>query len=221
MTRIAVIDYGSGNLASVTRALASLGATFVVTSDPAEIRAADALILPGQGAFRDCMTNLEGRGLDAAIRASLDADKPYLGICLGLQILFDRSDEFGTTAGLGFLPGRVRRFEGPWFEGRPPELKVPHMGWTKIDKRAAHPVFDGIESGAYFYFVHSYFCEADEAGDIVASATHGLTYTAAAARGRVVGVQFHPEKSQAAGRRLLANFLQFVSGDSRVFHSGD
>lgn len=210
MSRIAVIDYGSGNLRSVARALQNLGAEFTLTDDPAELERASALILPGQGAFADCVANLRNRGLDPVIRACIDGGKPYLGICLGLQVLFDESEEFGRTPGLGLLRGRVRRFSGAPFEGHPPALKVPHMGWSRIEVRRPSPLFDGIGSGAYFYFVHSFYCDAADSADVLASADHGLTFAASAGRDRVFGIQFHPEKSQAAGRRLLQNFLRFA-----------
>ncbi|MBZ0270511.1 imidazole glycerol phosphate synthase subunit HisH [bacterium] len=213
MSRIAIVDYQAGNLRSVARALERLSADYFVASSATEIARADAVILPGQGAFRDCVANLTDRGVDVAIRDAIREGKPYLGICIGLQVLFDESEEFGKTRGLGVLPGRVTRFSGDPFEGTPPRLKVPHMGWTRVRPVGHHPLFTGIEEGSYFYFVHSYFAHPSEPTDILALAEHGHAFAAAAGRGRVMAVQFHPEKSQEPGRILLENFLRIANGE--------
>jgi imidazole glycerol-phosphate synthase subunit HisH len=213
LRKIAVIDYGAGNLRSVARALDALGADYIVTNKSEVVESADALILPGQGAFKECIEHLEKGGLDAAIKNSVAGGKPYLGICLGLQVLFDTSEEFGITRGLGLLPGRVVRFSGPAFDGTPPQCKIPHMGWTRLRLAGRHPIFDGIGQDTYFYFVHSFYVCPEIPADIAAMADHGGVFAAAAARGNIMGVQFHPEKSQEAGRRLLQNFLRIVSGE--------
>lgn len=210
MSGIALIDYGAGNLRSVARALQRLGADFFITDDPEDVRAAKALILPGQGAFRDCVLSLAEHGLDEALLQAFDQGKPYLGICLGLQLLFDSSEEFGDTPGLGILPGKVLRFNGPAFQGAPPPCKIPHMGWSRVQRRREHPIFHGIDEGSYFYFVHSYYVSPERDSDSLAVAEHGGEFSAAAGRGRFVGVQFHPEKSQEAGLRLLGNFLRWA-----------
>jgi imidazole glycerol-phosphate synthase subunit HisH len=208
--RIAVIDYGMGNLYSVSRAVEHVSASGRVelTSDPARVAAADRVVFPGQGAMPDCMREMDARGLRSAV---LDAarNKPFLGICIGLQMLFDSSEE-GEVAGLGILPGRVRRFAPA--ETRLPDgsrLKVPHMGWNQVRQAGRHPLWDGIEDDSRFYFVHSYFPEAKQPEVVQGVATYGVAFTCAVARDNIFAVQFHPEKSQSSGLRLLANFVHW------------
>ena len=199
---IAVIDYGRGNLGSVEKALGRLGMRAVVTQDPHVIADARALVLPGDGAFHDAMGNLHSLGLLDALRAALDDGRPFLGICLGYQLLFTESEEFGPGKGLDVIPGVVRRF--------PSGLKVPHMGWNQVEHRGDLAIFDGIPSGADFYFVHSYYPVTTDASLRVATCTYGLTFPAAVGRGALFATQFHPEKSQRWGLRLLENFAAFV-----------
>ena len=199
---IAVIDYGRGNLGSVENALGRLGIRAVVTENPRVIEDARALVLPGDGAFHDAMANLQARGLVEPIRSALDEGRPFLGICLGYQLLFTESEEFGQGKGLDVLSGVVRRF--------PVGLKVPHMGWNSVEHTGDLAIFDGVPSGAHFYFVHSYYPTTGEASLTTATCTYGVTFPAAVGRGSLFATQFHPEKSQRWGLRLLENFAAFV-----------
>jgi imidazole glycerol-phosphate synthase subunit HisH len=207
MTRIAVIDYGMGNLRSVAKALEHVApaAEVVVTSDAALVQSADRVVFPGQGAMRDCMRELDARGLREAVTKTA-RDKPFLGICIGLQMLFDHSEE-ADTPGLGILPGRVVRFPAERMaDAQGNKLKVPHMGWNEVRQARPHPLWDGIADGTRFYFVHSYFPVPAEAPAVAGSCRYGLEFTCAAGRENLFAVQFHPEKSQDAGLRLLSNF---------------
>ena len=199
---MAIIDYGVGNLRSVEKAFGAGGVDAVVSADEGVLRKAEKLVLPGVGAFRACMEALAERGFDRLVRERVEAGTPLLGVCVGMQMLFDESEEFGVTRGLGFLRGRVRRF--------PEGLHVPQVGWNQVAWRRKHALAEGIETGEFFYFVHSYFC--DEPGDdvVVGETEYGLNYASVVARANVCGVQFHPEKSQAAGLRLLKNFADSV-----------
>ncbi|HMB36673.1 MAG TPA: imidazole glycerol phosphate synthase subunit HisH [Methylomirabilota bacterium] len=199
---IAVIDYGRGNLGSVENALGRLGMRAMVTEDPRVIEDARALVLPGDGAFHDAMANLQARGLLEPIRTALDEGRPFLGICLGYQLLFTESEEFGQGKGLDVLSGVVRRFPGG--------LKVPHMGWNSVEHTGDLAIFDGVPSGAHFYFVHSYYPTTRETSLATATCTYGVTFPAAVGRGSLFATQFHPEKSQRWGLRLLENFAAFV-----------
>jgi imidazole glycerol-phosphate synthase subunit HisH len=199
---IAVIDYGRGNLGSVEKALGRLGMRAVVTQDPRVIADARALVLPGDGAFHDAMDNLQSLGLLDPLRAALDDRRPFLGICLGYQLLFTESEEFGQGKGLDVISGVVRRF--------PAGLKVPHMGWNTVEHTGDLAIFDGIPSGAHFYFVHSYYPTAADAAWRAATCTYGVTFPAAVGKGPLFATQFHPEKSQRWGLRLLENFAAFV-----------
>jgi glutamine amidotransferase len=208
--RVAVVDYGMGNLHSVAKAVEHVAphAKVEVTSDPARVAGADRVVFPGQGAMPDCMREMDARGLRPAV---LDAarSRPFLGICIGLQMLFERSDE-GAVAGLALLPGAVRRFPAEAMvdtEGN--KLKVPHIGWNRVKHTASHALWSGIEDGSRFYFVHSYFPQTGEAALIRGTTDYGLSFTCAVARDNVFAVQFHPEKSDIAGLRLLANFLNW------------
>lgn len=210
MKTVAIVDYGMGNLRSVAKAIEHVapGHRVVVTADPAVLADAERIVVPGQGAMPDCMRELHDRGLAAAVvRAA--AEKPFLGICIGLQMLFEHSEE-GNVAGLGLLPGRVRRFpDEAMFDSAGARLKVPHMGWNEVRQAAVHPLWSGIEDGARFYFVHSYYVEP-VAPDVIAGSTHyGIAFTSAVARANIFAVQFHPEKSAAAGLKLLANFMHW------------
>jgi glutamine amidotransferase len=200
MTRVAIIDYGVGNLRSVEKAFEAAGCEAVVSADERILREAERLVLPGVGAFGACMRGLAERGFDELVRERVAEGAPLLGVCVGMQMLFEESEEFGLTSGLGILPGRVRRFSG--------DLLVPHVGWNQVRQRAPHSLFEGIEDGAFFYFVHSYYCDPAEDGDAVGETDYGAPYASIVARGNVCGVQFHPEKSQAAGVRLLGNFAR-------------
>ena len=196
---IAIVDYGRGNLGSVEKAFARVGMAAVVTQDPAVVDRAEAVVLPGDGAFHDAMGSLQALGLIEPLRACFDRARPFLGICLGYQLLFSESEEFGQGKGLDVIPGAVRRF--------PAGLKVPHMGWNQVEHRGDLRLFDGIPSGAHFYFVHSYYPETTDPSLRVATCTYGITFPAAVARGPLFATQFHPEKSQRAGIALLRSFL--------------
>ncbi|MDT7778318.1 MAG: imidazole glycerol-phosphate synthase subunit HisH [Acidobacteriota bacterium] len=198
MARVAIIDYGVGNLRSVEKAFHAGGVEAVVSSDEGVLREAEKLVLPGVGAFRACMEALCERGFDSLVRERVAEGTPLLGVCVGMQMLFEESEEFGLTRGLGFLKGRVRRF--------PEGLRVPQVGWNQIEWQQVHPLAEGIGDKTFFYFVHSFFCDAREEEAVLGRTEYGLNYVSVAARGNVCGVQFHPEKSQAAGLRLLKNF---------------
>lgn len=207
---IAVVDYGMGNLRSVHKALEKVGVVAQVTRDVATIDSADAVVLPGVGAFGACMENLERFGLVACVRRAIDADKPFLGICVGMQLLFEESEEFGPVRGLAVLPGRVRRF------AERPDLKVPHMGWNQLRKRTPTPLFDGVDDGAYVYFVHSYYVEVDDAELLAATTEYDVEFAAAVCRGNLFATQYHPEKSQTVGLRILENFGKAVASSRLV-----
>jgi glutamine amidotransferase len=208
---VAVVDYGSGNLRSAAKALEraagalAAGAAVTVTDDPDAVAAAERIVLPGVGAFADCMRGLRGvpgmvEALDQAVRVQ---GKPFLGICVGMQLLATTGREHGAHAGLGWLPGEVLplRPDG--------ETRVPHMGWNELRPARAHPVLAGLEDGAHVYFVHSYFFAPDAPDEVLAEVEYGKRFAAVIGRDNIVGTQFHPEKSQAAGLRLLANFLRW------------
>ncbi len=198
---IAVVDSGSGNLRSVERALAHVGGAPQLTADPDAVRRADLVVVPGQGAFADCMVQMQRRGLGEAVREAVRAGRPYLGICLGLQILFEESEEHGPVPGLGLLRGRVVRFRGG--QG----LKVPHIGWNQVRARRDEPLLAGVPDAAHFYFIHSY-CAAPAEPDLVAlTCDYGGEFCAAVRRDNLFACQFHPEKSQAMGLRVLTNFV--------------
>jgi glutamine amidotransferase len=204
---IAVVDYGMGNLRSVAKAVehVATGQRVVITADPAEVAAAERVVVPGQGAMADCMQQLAACGLRQAVVAAA-AEKPFLGICIGLQMLFEHSEE-GDTDGLGILPGRVRRF--PAARTVAVGLKVPHMGWNEVIQSRPHPLWQGIADGSRFYFVHSYFVEPAQPALEAASTGYGLPFTSAVARANIFATQFHPEKSAHAGLQLLANFIRW------------
>lgn len=203
---IAVVDYGVGNLRSVSKALERAGADVRVTSSPADVDAADAVVLPGVGAFAHCMDNLREAGLEKCVRGAAASGRPFLGICVGMQILFEESDEFGRVEGLGILPGRVRRFEPS-----DASLKVPHMGWNQLRMRSRPPHLDGIEDGARVYFVHSYYVETPDPSIVATTTDYGVDFVSSAWRGNIYATQFHPEKSQATGLAILGNFTRLVA----------
>ena len=211
MSDVAIIDYGMGNLRSVAKAVEHVapGKTVVVTSDPAVVAAADRVVFPGQGAMPDCMRELDLRGLRASVLEAA-ASKPFLGICIGEQMLFGHSEE-GDVPGLGILPGNVVRFpDARMVAADGSRLKVPHMGWNEVRQRIAHPLWEGIPDGERFYFVHSYFVSPDEPSLVAAETDYGLRFTSAVARDNIFAVQFHPEKSAQAGLRMLANFISWA-----------
>ena len=203
MADVAIIDYGVGNLRSVEKAFAATGHDALVTSDEEELRQASRLVLPGVGAFAACMSALRDHGLVNLVREQVAVGKPLLGVCVGMQMLFEESEEFGTSEGLGFLEGRVRRFDDT-------SHVVPQVGWNQIRQRKAHRLFAGIEDEAFCYFVHSYYCEPASDDVIVGETDYGVQYASVVAKGNVCGVQFHPEKSQAVGLKMLANFASGV-----------
>lgn len=204
---IAIVDYGIGNLGSVAKGFRRTGTEVRLTAHLETLRAADALVLPGDGAFGATMGEVERRGLVPVLREAAERRKPVLGICIGMQLLFEESDEHGRHRGLGFLPGRVRRFEGA--------LPVPHMGWNRLRARREHPLLAGIPDGSHVYFVHSYYCDAP--GDVViATSDYGHDFPAIVGRGSLLGVQFHPEKSQEVGLRMLESFVRMVDASRRA-----
>jgi glutamine amidotransferase len=208
MTDVAVVDYGMGNLRSVAKAIEHVapGLEVAVTSDAGVVARAKRVVFPGQGAMPDCMREMDARGLRGAVLAAAH-EKPFLGICIGLQMLFERSEE-GNTPGLGLLPGQVTRFPAEkMVDERGARLKVPHMGWNEVRQVASHPLWEGIPQATRFYFVHSYFPCPAAPGVAAGETDYGVRFTCAAARDNIFAVQFHPEKSHAAGLRLLANFL--------------
>jgi glutamine amidotransferase len=207
MQTVAVIDYGMGNLRSVAKALEHVApmARVVVTGDPGRITAADRVVFPGQGAMPDCMREMAASGLRAAVLDAA-ARKPFLGICIGLQMLFDASEE-GETPGLGLFAGRVARFAPGMSAPDGTRLKVPHMGWNQVRQARPHPLWDGIADLSRFYFVHSYHPVPARAAEVAGRADYGINFACAVARDNVFGVQFHPEKSHSAGLRLFSNFV--------------
>ena len=203
MTRnyVAIVDYQAGNLRSVQKALERSGARAVITSDPDEISRAAGMVFPGQGANDSSMRHLKARGLVGPIKDFIAGGRPFLGVCLGLQLLLDGSDE-GVEPGLGILSGWSRRL--------PAGLKVPHMGWNQVEFRRSHPVLEGVPSGSHFYFVHSYYADTESTSLTVGATSYGVEFCSAVAWDNVVAVQFHPEKSGAVGLRIYRNFIQLV-----------
>lgn len=210
MTRIAVVDYGMGNLRSVAKALEHVApeASVTITGDPAQVDAADRVVFPGQGAMPDCMRNLERSGLrEAVLRAA--ASRPLFGVCVGEQMLFERSAE-GDTPGLGILKGEVVRFpEARMLQADGRRLKVPHMGWNRVRQARAHPLWAGVPDDAYFYFVHSFYAVPGDPVCTAGTTEHGLAFTCAVARDNIFATQFHPEKSAANGLRVYRNFIDW------------
>lgn len=199
---LAIIDYGMGNLRSVQKSLEKVGLSVQVVSSPAGVDDACGVVLPGVGAFADAMHNLQKTGLDQAVCRAIAAGKPYLGICLGLQLLFEHSEEWGGSPGLGILPGRVKRL--------PDLVKVPHMGWNQVDFSGECPLFAGIPAGSHFYFVHSYYCAPADAALVAGRTTYGVEFASAVWRDNIMAIQFHPEKSSRLGLQVLENFGRLV-----------
>lgn len=203
MSSVAIIDYGVGNLRSVEKAFAATGCDAIVSGDEKVLRNAERLVLPGVGAFAACMKALTERGFDHLVREKASEGTPLLGVCVGMQLLFDESEEFGSTPGLGLLKGSVRRFRG--------DLIVPQVGWNRIYQIGEHALFDGVANGAFCYFVHSFYCQPSDDKVVAGETEYGRRYASVVARGNVCGVQFHPEKSQDVGLRMLKNFATDVS----------
>ncbi|MDO8688586.1 MAG: imidazole glycerol phosphate synthase subunit HisH [Dehalococcoidia bacterium] len=199
---IAIVDYGAGNLRSVAKALARLGYLAEVTGDATKVASAEAIILPGVGAAADAMENLRRLGLVEPLKEAIAQDRPFFGVCLGLQLLFTASEEGGWHECLGVLPGTVRRI--------PPGLKVPHMGWNRVVKAGDSPLWRKIPDNSYFYFVHSYYVDPEDQSLVVGETEYGLTFASAVARGNLVGTQFHPEKSGDTGLWVYDNFCQMA-----------
>lgn len=197
---IAIVDYGMGNLKSVINAFKRLSADVVITQDRETMAGSNAIVLPGVGAFGKCVENLKGLQLFDFIKEIIIQGKPYLGICLGMQILFEESEEATGVKGMGIIKGGVPRFRS--------DVKVPHMGWNSIEIIKHHPIFKGIEEGSHFYFVHSFFCKPEEEGVTATTTTYGIDFASSVQRGNVFACQFHPEKSQSIGLQLLRNFIQ-------------
>ncbi|HZD60338.1 MAG TPA: imidazole glycerol phosphate synthase subunit HisH [Anaerolineae bacterium] len=195
---IAIIDYGMGNLRSVEKAFEKLGFAVAISNDPDFIKHADGVVLPGVGAFANCMANLLSAGLEGAVRESIDSNKPFLGICLGLQLLFKESEEDGIHKGLGIFNGRVRRL--------PDSQKIPHMGWNQVRYINRAPIFEGVPEGSNFYFVHSYYVDPADSGIIGTTTGYGPEFTSSIWSGNIFAVQFHPEKSGDIGLKVLGNF---------------
>ncbi len=197
---IVIVDYGMGNIRSVQKAFGALGCETIVTDDPNIVARAEKLVLPGVGAFGDAMETLRARGLDRAMLRALDRGSALLGLCLGMQLLFGESEEFGCHRGLGIFRGKVKRLNG--------DLPVPHVGWNRANIIRPTPLLAGVESGEYFYFVHSYYVSPQDSSAVIAETEYGITFPSIIGSGRIWGAQFHPEKSQRAGLKLLENFVK-------------
>ncbi len=209
MAKIVVVDYGAGNLRSVSRAVSHVGPAPSVSADPQDVRDADALIVPGVGAAADTMRNLREHGMVEPVREYIASGRPFLGVCMGQQALLSVSEEGGEHECLGVIPGRVKKLPGG--------QKVPHMGWNNVRQRREHPIFAGIPDGSYFYFVHSYAPEPDDPEVVIGETDYGVTFASVLARDNIVATQFHPEKSGEMGLRMYANFLAFA----RVMAAGE
>lgn len=205
---LAIVDYGRGNLRSVQNGFRQIGAAAQVSSDPETITKAAGIVFPGVGAFRDCMQNLAARGLDEALRQVIQDGKPVLAICVGMQALLSESEEFGTTPGLDIVAGQVRRFPQP--DGGSNPLKVPHMGWNQLQFHRPCPLLDGLPEHVYTYFVHSYYAIPAESSVVIASTDYGVEFASVLWRDNLYATQFHPEKSQTWGLRILRNFAQLL-----------
>ena len=216
MSKVAVLDYGTSNLRSVAKALEFVSDNqhdILVTDQRQEILSADRIVFPGQGAMGQCMQQLKDSGLDNIVQESVST-KPFLGICLGLQLLMQESDEDGGVKGLGIIPGKVVRFPDNVKDEHGDICKIPHMGWNRVNQQKQHPLWKNIEDSARFYFVHSYYVQAENDEDIAATTNYATKFTSAVARENVFATQFHPEKSQHAGLTLLKNFMSWDGEDS-------
>jgi glutamine amidotransferase len=201
MTSIAIIDYGVGNLRSVEKAFAAVGVDAVVTGDKDALRTADRLVLPGVGAFGTCMSEFKRHGFMELVVNRVEHGTPLLGVCVGMQMLFEESEEFGRTKGLGLLKGRVKRFDD--------KLVVPHVGWNQVRETSTSALLNDVSDHSFFYFVHSYYCEPVDKDAIVGETEYGVRFASVVARKNIFGVQFHPEKSQTTGLQLLKNFARW------------
>jgi glutamine amidotransferase len=197
---VAIIDYGVGNLRSVEKAFAATGCEARISREEEYLRRAERLVLPGVGAFAACMNALRERGFDRLVRERANAGTPLLGVCVGMQLLFEESEEFGATRGLGLLAGRVRKFDS--------ELVVPQVGWNRIHQQQPHALFGGVADGSFCYFVHSFYCEPQDEAVVAGQTEYGRRYASVVAQKNICGVQFHPEKSQDVGLRMLKNFAE-------------
>lgn len=209
-SRIAVVDYGVGNLRSVHKALEAAGALAEVVSSPAGLAGAAGIVLPGVGAFGDAASNLRAAGFETPLMETVPGGLPLLGICVGMQLLFDESEEMGRHRGLGIVSGRVVRFPDGAVGQAGRRLKVPQIGWNQLHHGGSDPLLAGVADGAYAYFVHSYFCVPDDPADAIARTDFALSYASVIRQGSVWGIQCHPEKSQAVGLRILRNFVEIV-----------
>jgi glutamine amidotransferase len=215
---IAIVDYGMANLRSVQKALEIVGARPVITSDPEEVLKAEAVVFPGQGAFADAMENLRANGLDEALLEFIASGRPFLGICIGLQLLFEESEEMGHHKGLGVWHGKVVRFpddlKGQTPTGETQKLKIPHIGWNQVWHDGTNPLLKDVPNGAYAYFVHSYYVVPQDESIVMCTTDYGIEFVSGCSEDNVWGIQFHPEKSQEIGRRVLTNFMKIITGGS-------
>ena len=202
MTRITIIDYGVGNFRNVQKAFQAVGADAEITDSVEAVTLAEVLVLPGVGAFGDAINNLRRRKLHQPVLDAVEAGKPVFGICVGMQLLFDESEEMGHHRGLGVLPGKVVRF--------PQNLTVPHMGWNQIEPERGHPLLNNIDQGDFAYFAHSYYVVPDDPENVIACTNYGQPYPSIVGKGNVCAIQFHPEKSQQVGLQILRNFMEFA-----------
>lgn len=209
MTKIALLDYGMGNLHSVSKALTNVGAEVSITNDPKVVAAADKIVFPGVGAMRDCMIGMREAGIDDVVRKAI-FNKPVMAICVGMQALFEQSSENGGTECLGILDGNVEAFDPSWTDEQGATIKVPHMGWNTITElESNHPLWHGIEDNAHFYFVHSYYCAPNDNSQVAAICDYGQPFCASIIKDNLFATQFHPEKSHTAGLQLLKNFVDW------------
>jgi len=206
---IAIIDYGMGNLRSVQKSFEAVGAKAIVTSDSKKILSARSVVLPGVGAFKACMDNLEKFNLIDTVKQSVQRGKPFLGICLGLQLLFSQAEEFGSVSGLGILKGKVVGFKDAPNSGDP--LKIPHMGWNNVEVKPSHPLFDSVPNQSYFYFVHSYYVVPEDRATVATTTNYGIEFVSGIHHENIHAFQFHPEKSQQLGLTVLKNFSRLSS----------
>ena len=206
---IAIIDYGMGNLRSVQKGFEAVGAKAIVTSDSKKILSARSVVLPGVGAFKACMDNLEKFDLIDTVKQSVQRGKPFLGICLGLQLLFSQAEEFGSVSGLGILKGKVVGFKDAPNSGDP--LKIPHMGWNNVEVKTSYPLFDSVPNQSYFYFVHSYYVVPEDRATVATTTNYGIEFVSGIHHENIHAFQFHPEKSQQLGLTVLKNFSRLSS----------
>ena len=209
MTKVALLDYGMGNLHSVSKALSNVGADVAITNDPKEAAAADKIVFPGVGAMRDCIAGMCDAGIDDVVRQAI-FNKPVMAICVGMQALFEQSTENGGTACLDILKGQVKAFDPTWTDEQGATIKVPHMGWNTISGMDFdHPLWHGIKDHAHFYFVHSYYCEPSDSAQVAAICNYGQPFCASVIQDNLFATQFHPEKSHTDGLQLLKNFVEW------------